>query len=904
MNSSIEARRGVNRNQKAWKFIRDVNGISLKNLSIVAIYDGDLTYTYGQMFREWERYAAVFSHLGMTKANKSRVGILGTTSAEVIFAVYGLDMTGASVSIVPSYNAFFPHKIMDTIKSEMLTDFIITDDLAQVNLINDLLIHRNELGINNVIILHTPISGVTVNSFISVAQEMKYMQIKGCFAPICMDELLAAYGNTTVSYDLEDSDNEAFILHTSGTTNGVGKPIVLSDFAFNAAVSSFFEMENLKLPEGDLVTAVIVDLSNAYGIVDQVHLPFAMGAAVVMVPCGVLNPWFYKAIPKYKISFLFTISAMFERWMKMPESKGLDFSSLEFVAIGGSSVSAADKKRFYKFLQEHGAGDITILNGYGISELCGACCLSLPDLDDESIGYPLPGVSIRLYDEEKDRFLPEESRSSEGVMYLWAPFVATTRINDKEILKAEYIDDRPYICTNDFVRIDDDGKVTFLGRANRYFINDEGRKYESGRVETEIARQSGIENCCVVPIYVKTLHDNMPMLCVQTLRGEMDAKDTIKNALRQVFVVEKTLPEDYIPFRVMITESLPRNGNGKIDLYKIGRGEVEGEVFTVDNVKKFKHITDFKLKPYKEGKADMIKEVFDNISKEMKSSIPFSKVSFNENEERQENTNMSSAKKAFESFNSMNRMGMQMMNNMMGKMGGSQCGMPLFPGMMPDFQNMMQGFQNMMPGAQNMMPNFQNMMPNFQNMMPNFQNMMPNFQNMMSNWQNMMQGFQSMMPGCQNMMPAFQNMMQGYLNMMPFFQGKTMNMTQNMGPMMLKQMEEMMGYMTRMNQISIDAMQKMYEENLKMTNRFYEAMKNMTEGTYSADNSDDASQEKETEAKEDKVDISDSVTTSDDSEIPKEEAKKETKTKKTPVKTSTRAKTTKTSTAKTNKKGE
>ena len=71
-------------------------------------------------------------------------------------------------------------------------------------------------------------------------------------------------------------------------------------------------MEGVDLPRDDLATAVIVDLSNAYSIIDQVHVPFAMGASVAVAPGGVLNPWFYKAIPHHGITFLFTISAMFE----------------------------------------------------------------------------------------------------------------------------------------------------------------------------------------------------------------------------------------------------------------------------------------------------------------------------------------------------------------------------------------------------------------------------------------------------------------------------------------------------------------------------------------------------------------------------------------------------------------
>ena len=766
MSAATAARQRISLDQKAWKFIRDVNNTSILDLSRTAIEDGTKKYTYGLMFREWERYASVFSALGMTAEKHARVGVLGSTAAETIFAVYGLNMVGADISIVPSYSAFFPKKITETIRSEKLTDFIISDDFAQVNLINELLVQRKELGLNNIIVLHVPVKGVTVDPMLTMAQEFKYMHLKLSYRPICMDELLKSYGSHPVSYASEESSDTAFIIHTSGTTGGAGKPVALSDTAFNAAAACFFRMDELDLPMDDLVTAVIVDLSNAYGIVDQVHLPFAMGASVAVVPGNVLNPMFYRAIPKHGISFLFTISAMFERWMKMPEICDLDFSSLRFVILGGTAVSAADKRRYSEFLHKHGAGDVTILNGYGISELGGACCLSSPDLDDESIGYPVPGVDVRLFCEESGEFLLAKDAPCEGVLYLNSPSVATPELDGKAILKAEYVDGKPYICTNDLARLDADGRITYLGRANRYFINEDGRKYESGRVEAEFSRQSGIESCCVVPVYIKTTHDNIPMLCVKTLENAGDPKEVICRALRQMFVSEKTLAPDQIPCRVMIAEELPRNGNGKIDLYRIGRGEVEGEIFTVESVRILDKLADFKLVPYKEGPADMIKEVFDGISAEIKSNLPFNKD--NTDNKKTEENEMNAAKKAVESFNEMNRMGMQMMNNMMGKMGMGQAPQ------MPQMPKMPQ------------------------------------------------------MPDMKGMMDAMVNVHEKAVGAIPGAQGMVQNMTKEMLPMMQKQMEQMMSCMQQMNKVALDTMQNMFDQNSKMINQFFEAMEATT----------------------------------------------------------------------------
>ena len=899
MYEAMTDRRAVTTDQKAWKFIRDVNSMSSDILNRVAIEDGSRGYTYEGMFREWERYASVFSALGMTGAGRSRVGLLGSTCTETIFAVYGLNMVGADVSLVPAYSSLFPSNIINAIRSEKLTDFIVTDDFAQPNLVNELFMKKNELGLKNIILLHVPVNGVTVEPFMTMGQETKYRQLKGWYGFACMDQLLAVYGNYPISYAAEENSDTAFILHTSGTTSGGGKPVALSDKAFNKATASFYELKDISIPYDNLVTSIIVDLSNAYGIIDQVHLPFAVGGKVTVIPWGALNPNFYKAIGHYGITFLFTISAMFERWTKMPGAKGMDFSTLSFVALGGAAVSAADKRRYYEFMQKHGARDLTLLNGYGISELGGACCLSSPDIDDESIGYPLPGVNVRLYDDENDRFLPVDQRPCEGVFYLNSPSVATPVLDGKEILKAEYIDGKPYICTNDLVRVDEDGRVNFLGRANRYFINEEGRKYESGRVETEFSRQADIESCCVVPVYIKTLHDNIPMLCVKTIEAAEESLQVIHKALKDVFLLDETLRLDQVPSRVLIAEDLPRNRNGKIDLYKISRGDVEGDVYTVETISEGEKVTDFKLEPYQEGPADMIKEVLDGMSGSGQENTPFGMNKANNIKEEVANMN-DNAKKAFENFNNMNQMGMQMMTdwmkNMMNGMGNmNQAGNGAYAPFwgMPNMQNMMPNMQGMMPDMQKMMESMQGMMPNMQGMMPDMQGMMPDMQTMMNNLQQMNQkaadnmqemnkmaaanmkkmkpDMQSMMdsmleinrktaekmekmtPDMQKSMYVMESLCKTAVDMMPSAKvmGQNMQeMAQIMGSAIQDQFSQMLQCMRQMNQIGFEAMQKSLEVNNKMTELVFGGMQKIAETDWAAEEekAEKAAEKKQAEA--------------------------------------------------------
>ena len=786
----MAAKRKIKQGQRAWKYIRDLSSQDLGDLNKTAIIDGNREYTYGSMFREWERYASVFSALDMTEEQNARVGILGSTCAGVIFSFYGLNMVGAEVSLIATYSAFNTQRIMETIRQEKLTDFIFTDDMAPDGLVRELLLKRKELGLRHILYLHVPLSGPAAIPMLAAAQEAKYASLKALYQPICMDTLLQAYGNTPVRYSQNENDETAFIIHTTGTTSGIGKPVPLSDTALNAAVSRFLKLKDLSLPYDNLVTATIVDLSNSYGIIDQVHLPLAMNAAVVTVPCGVLNPFFYKAISAYRISFLFSINTIFERWMKMPENTKFDFSSLKCVALGGSAVSSAEKKRYHEFIEAHGGKGVSLLNGYGLSELGGACALSSSDLDDDSIGFPMPGISIRLYDEEKDRFFTPRGKNSEGVLYMNSASMITPKLDGEEIIAVEVIDRKPYICTNDIVRVDEEGRITYLGRANRYFMSEEGRKYESGRVETEISRLKDIEACAIVPVYIKKKHDNVPMLCVKTLEGAGSPKKVILKAFRQIFIEDKTLSEEDLPFRVMLAESFPLNANGKIDLFKLNRGMISGETYDVEEVREDDQLTDFRLAECEAGPADMIEAVFsdikEDIKNEFKSKMPMSKFITNC---KKESPTMENSNKLFEQFNAMYQMRQQMMNNMQSMMSQR---FPMFKQQMPFYQT------PEMMSIKEMMPNMEGMMPQMEEMAQTMYGMMPNFPSLMS------------------------------------------SMAQAVIPVFHQQTVQMFSNMNQMNQMAFDMVQRFNEQKSEINEKWYELAMKMV--------SPEAEKEEETEA--------------------------------------------------------
>ena len=722
MRNNTESRSGdsaVITERKAWSFIQEINR---DNLDALAIADGAAEYTYQEMFRQWARYAAVFSALGMTEENRTRAGLFGATAAETVFAFYGLNMVGAEVSLISPFSSMSFSRLKNTIRQEKLTDIILTDDFLNPELLVKLQSQKNSLGLKHIILLHIPMYGSAVDAAAAHANNMKYLYLQQYFAPFYMDTMLAMYADRPISYAPDESRECSVIIHTSGTTTGTGKPIPLSDAAFNSAGNCYNLMEDYEYLKEGLVCGMTVDLSNAYGIVNQVHAPFAAGGSIVTVPGASFNPNFYKAIPVHRINLLFGTASLLEMWMKIPDCRHMDFSSLRLFVSGGTFISTSDKKRYLSFLREHGGKDADFISGYGLSELGGACILSLPDPDDDSLGRPIPGIEICLFDEEKGIFLSREDAPADGVLYLHADSMTGGQLDGEQLVRIETVSGKPFVCTNDLVHLDPDGKIIYLGRANRFFLHEDGAKYDAGRVETEFVRQAGIESCGIVPVYVKTTHDNIPMLCVKTVRSEKKATETVRDALTRIFILEKTLPEDQVPYRAMILDEFPRNPTGKIDIRRITTGEVLGKQYKIESIKHHGKLTGFRLQPLREDTDDLLQEAIKSYAQDAMES---GKTTINHFKEE---FNMEKKNDPFAFWNSLNQMGSQMMKTM----GENKNGWNGMFGQAPMFQNWMPFMQQMNPMGQMPQMNPMGQMPQMNYFMNQMQQMpQMNFMNQM-----------------------------------------------------------------------------------------------------------------------------------------------------------------------------
>jgi hypothetical protein len=145
--------------------------------------------------------------------------------------------------------------------------------------------------------------------------------------------------------------------------------------------------------------------------------------------------------------------------------------------------------------------------------------------------------------------------------------------------------------------VNEDGSLTCCGRANRYFVNNEGIRFDAGIVETSIGEQPNISACAIVPNYDKTLHDTLPSLYVQTVTSGPLAEKTVQQALFNVFIKDGKFVETNLPTQCVIADKLPITQTGKVSIYDIQKNSVDGRYFRIDAIRDNDTLVDIKLIP-------------------------------------------------------------------------------------------------------------------------------------------------------------------------------------------------------------------------------------------------------------------------------------------------------------------
>jgi malonyl-CoA/methylmalonyl-CoA synthetase len=215
--------------------------------------------------------------------------------------------------------------------------------------------------------------------------------------------------------------------------------------------------------------------------------------------------------------------------------------------ISGSAPLLAETHR--EFREKTGQA---ILERYGMTET--NMNTSNPYAGDRragTVGFPLPGVEVRIADPESGKVLGVDEI---GVLEVKGPnvFSGYWRMPDKT--KAEFRDDGFFI-TGDVSKIDRDGYVHIVGRAKDLIITGGFNVYPK-EVETEIDALPGVIESAVIGCPHPDFGEGVTavVVCKSATLTEGAVLDALTDRLAKF----------KLPKRVIFVDDLPRNTMGKV----------------------------------------------------------------------------------------------------------------------------------------------------------------------------------------------------------------------------------------------------------------------------------------------------------------------------------------------------
>lgn len=584
--------------QSIWSCVKERNSYSVDSLLRTALIDCTREYTYRQMFALWDKYAGVFSALGMTEENGSRVGIAGTISAEPLFAFYGLNMTGVCVSML-SYPDFLPSgQWKKMVEREKLTDLLLSDIMISPEMWPDILAAKEKFGIRNIILLHSKLGGPCAGPAELIYNEVNYHRLKGLSGVVYMDDLLRRYDHFPVQYGSGNPDKIAVITHTSGSTKGIRKPLPYAERSVN--VTAYNMGPNIHALGGDKEGKMqyryipSFDFSSFLCMCGVINSGLAASECVVLTFFGFMHPKFIRAVKYYNIDVMLVSGFMVDNWIKKEDDEDIDLSSVKIFSCGGSYISVDRLKRYYEFVRKHGY-DGDIMRGYGMSETGGAELTVPMGCMDDILGFPTPKENFLVRDMEDDNYYTADDGVRTGTMYVASDSLCTNELDGEVLFEYTVINGRNYLCSNDLVRVNEDGSFSYAGRADRFFVNNEGVSFDAGRVEAAVSKYEGVEKCAIVPVLDKRIHDTVPALYLVPDSSISDGAQLARKALLHAYIDMDIVKNSVLPTQLILVKDIPCNSNGKIDVFRITRDRLKGESYDIVPVKESGILTDIEV---------------------------------------------------------------------------------------------------------------------------------------------------------------------------------------------------------------------------------------------------------------------------------------------------------------------
>ena len=351
-------------------------------------------------------------------------------------------------------------------------------------------------------------------------------------------------------------DQPTVILHSGGTT-GVPKNIILTNGNLNA-LSKQATIIFPKIGPGDSMLAVL-PLFHCFGLCVCVNAVMCLGTSVVLVPQFDAKR-FDKLFTSYHPTIVAGVPTLYEALLTNKHMDNMDLSYVKYAISGGDSLIPEKNEAVNKFFRRHGA-NISIIQGYGMTETCGPVCAQVLDATvPGSIGIPFPSNEIKIVNPDTKEEVPY---GETGEICIHSPATMPGYLdNEKETNDILQMDKKGkiWVHTGDLGYMTEDGIVFYVSRLKRMLIVSGYNVYPS-HIENVLMKHPDVLNCGVIGI-PHPYKVQVPKAYIVLDNGVKD-KMKVRNDIKEY--CKKNLAAYMVPKEFEFRESLPKTMIGKVN---------------------------------------------------------------------------------------------------------------------------------------------------------------------------------------------------------------------------------------------------------------------------------------------------------------------------------------------------
>jgi malonyl-CoA/methylmalonyl-CoA synthetase len=345
---------------------------------------------------------------------------------------------------------------------------------------------------------------------------------------------------------LLEGDTPAAIVYTSGTT-GASKGAVLTHNNFVANALNLITCWQITSADRLLLP---LPLFHVHGLGNGIHTWLISGCRMCLLE-RFEHQKTAAILTEFRPTLFFGVPTIYVRLLETPPAMAREIGAAMRLFVSGSAPLAPQVLEDFRTLFGH-----TILERYGMSETL--MNMSNPYVGQRrpgTVGFPLPGVSVRLVNSDGIEIAEGET----GEIHLRGPNVFAGYWNRPDATQAAFADG--WFRTGDLAIRSPDGYYTLVGRRSDVIISG-GFNIYPREIEEFLTEQPEIAEAAVVGVPDR-LRGEVPVAYV-VMRSVVDSAE-LETRCRSALASFKT------PRAFIAVGKLPRNAMGKIQKHLLPR---------------------------------------------------------------------------------------------------------------------------------------------------------------------------------------------------------------------------------------------------------------------------------------------------------------------------------------------